>query len=87
MRNLSKEIDILHEEIDSLIDCLIFADIALQNGDKQEAENQIETVYWQMFKRAQDSDKLKALLAEGERKGKAKVDANFPIYKEGLDDD
>lgn len=77
MRNLSKEIDILSEDIDFLIECLFSAEKARKNGDEQEAENQIETVYWRMFKRSQDSDLLKALLAEGERKAAEKLKAKY----------
>ncbi len=79
-RNLSNEITTLKAALKSLLDDLSAAEIYLNNDRTQWAEDDLEDVYFQLFKLAEQSDKLKALIAEGERKAKEKLKAKGGLY-------
>lgn len=71
-RNLSNEITTLKAALKSLLDDLSAAEIYLNNDRTQWAEDDLEDVYFQLFKLAEQSDKLKS---------------KYSSYKGDLDDE
>lgn len=71
-RNLSNEITTLKAALKSLLDDLSAAEIYLNNDRTQWAEDDLEGVYFQLFKLAEQGDKLKS---------------KYSSYKGDLDDE
>lgn len=82
-RNLYKEINDLKNALNDALSDLFVASNHLHNDRTQWAEDELENVYFQLFKLAEKSDKLKALIAEGERKAKSK----YPTHRGDLDNE
>lgn len=77
MRELANEIATLKEALAVATDDLIMAQANLDNDRAEWAERWIENVYFNLFMLSQRSEKLKALLAEGERKAAEKLKVKY----------
>lgn len=73
MRNLPHEIQALKDALNGLLANLDTAQNHLNQGKQQWAEDELENVYWQLFKLAEQSDSLRQLIAEGERKARTQT--------------